>query len=104
MIFEGYDRDTGEIFTVDLNRDWMIPICYNLGMAAGGVEDARPDTDHVEKPEWQYAYMRGYERGRRRLIARKLAGAKPVAKHGRQGKGQQGVGQLPKGGRQTSLW
>lgn len=56
----------------------MIPICYQLGLAAakaGGV----PDTDHIEDPQWQHAYMRGYEKGKRQEAARK-------AKEGSNGK------------------
>jgi hypothetical protein len=42
----------------------MNQVCFLLGQAAGK-QGAAPDTDSIEKPEWQRAYMRGYERGER---------------------------------------
>lgn len=47
-------------------HDMMMPICGRLGEATARAKEA-PDTSAIADPQWQWAYMRGFERAQRAM-------------------------------------
>ena len=53
-----------------LHIDMMVQACWLLGQATAKVGEP-PDLSHIEEARWKDAYMRGFEREKRRQRAAK---------------------------------